>query len=301
MLLNETLAFVAVVRAGSFTAAGRRMGVPKSTLSKQVTRLEERLGARLLQRTTRRLSLTETGEAYFSRCRQAIEDIEEAERVAADVSGRVTGTLRVGGTEEMGHSWFGPLMPEFRERYPELKVTFVLTSAKQDLVADNIDVSVRGAPALDEGLIARKLASDNFRFYAAPSYVARRGAPQTPDDLAAHEVLGHTFMSTMELPLVGPDGPAPTRVSPWLTSNEFSTTRAAVVAGGGVGVLLEAPCLPSVERGELVQVLDDWHLPGGNAWAIYPSKHHLSPKVRVFVDFLVESIERNSGVLPFVG
>ena len=162
MQLNETHAFVAVVRAGSFTRAGAQLGVPKSTLSKQVTRLEERLGARLLQRTTRKLSLTETGEAYFSRCRQAIEDIEEAERVAADVSGRVTGTLRVGGTEGMARDWFAPLMAEFRQRYPDLNVTFVTSATRQDLISENIDVAVRGGPALDEGCIARKLSSDLF-------------------------------------------------------------------------------------------------------------------------------------------
>jgi DNA-binding transcriptional LysR family regulator len=294
--MNETYAFVAVVRAGSFTQAGKNLGVPKSTLSKQVTRLEERLGARLLQRTTRKLSLTDTGEAYFSRCRQAIEDIEEAERVAADVAGRVTGKLRVAATAGMG-AFFGPSLPELHQRYPELEIELVLGAQQHDLIAEGIDVALRGAPELEGNYIARRVVADRFRFYASPAYLEARGAPGSIEELEGHDFIGHNFMASADIPISSGDGDRTVRLKPWLTANDFNGLMHTVAAGGGITLLLEQLARAWVETGELAPVLEDVSMPGGYLWVIYPSKHHLSPKVRVFVDFIVELVERAGGAL----
>lgn len=288
MDLNETLAFVAVVRARSFTAAGARLGVPKSTLSRQVSRLEERLGARLLQRTTRKLSLTEMGEAYFQRCARAIEDIEEAERVAHDVAGEPRGTLKVSVPFDFARDFLAAWMPELRARYPELELVFVMTQARVDLVAEGIDVALRGGALPDAGFVARRLAKSELGLYASAAYLKRRGVPRTLEELKGHDCILFGLASGMRLE--GPDGPVELKARAWLTANEFGFLREQVRAGLGIGLLV-SPLIGDERQLEgLTRVLPDYGVSEGGLYAVYPSRHHLSPKVRVFVDFLVEKL-----------
>src|SRR5688572_6680061 len=187
MSLSETVAFVSVVRAGSFTSAGRQLGVPKSTLSRQVARLEARLGARLLQRTTRRISLTDTGNAYFERCRHAIAEIEEAERVAQDVSARARGTLRVSAPFDLGRDHLARLMSEFRARFPEIELVLMMAQERVDLVAERFDIALRGGNLPDAGFVSRRIGDSEVRLVCSPAYLQRRGRPRTLAELAEHE------------------------------------------------------------------------------------------------------------------
>ncbi len=298
MRIAETLAFVAVVRAGSFTEAGRRMGVPKSTLSRQVTRLEEHLGARLLQRTTRRLALTATGEAYYARCRHAIEEMEEAERVALDVAGHPKGELRVSAAFDLGRDQLVPLLPAFRARYPEITIQLLLTQGRVDMVAEGIDVALRGGLLEDAGYVARKLASSDVILCASPTYLDSRGRPRRIAELVDHDlVMMGVDARPMEWRLMGPEGREPIPQKPWFVANEWGVLHALLRAGLGIGVMLEPYVQHDLREGRLEQVLPAYAIREGGLYAVYPSRHHLTPKVRVFVDFLAEALGEGLGLV----
>lgn len=288
MNLNETLAFVAVARAGSFTGAGRRLGTPKSTLSRQVARLEERMGAQLLTRTTRKLTLTEVGEAYYARCLHAIEQIEDAERVASDVSGKPRGTLRVSTSFDVGRDRLPRLIPEFCVAYPDIDLVINMTQRTVDLVAEGYDVALRGGVLKDSGLVARRLEPSALILCASPDYLERCGTPTSLEQLADHDgVLYGPLPNQPGWRLQGPDGMADIPLRSRIVGNEFGFVRKLLIAGLGIGVMLGPDARDDIEAGRLVRVLPDYGLEGGGLYVVYPGTHHLSPKVRVFVDFVV--------------
>jgi DNA-binding transcriptional LysR family regulator len=289
MQLNETLAFVTVVDAGSFTAAGRRLDVPKSTLSKQVTRLEERLGARLLQRTTRKLSLTETGKAYFERCKTAIAEIADAERLAQDVSGVPKGLLKVSTPVDFGREYLAHWINEFHSLYPQIQLDFVLSQSRIDLVAEGIDVALRAGEIPDSTFISRKLAASELLLVATPEYLDRRGRPETMADLLQHDTLGMRA-GPRGFALDGPNGSETITWNPWLYANEFGFILSAVRQGQGIGLAVIQGARKDLAEGRLERVLPQYGLVRGGFYAVYPSRHHLSPKVRVFVDFVAAKV-----------
>lgn len=293
MSLDDTVAFVAVARTGGFTRAGRSLGVPKATLSRRVQRLEERLGVRLLQRTTRTLSLTEAGRAFFDRCLHAVEELEDAERAAADVSAAPRGVLKVSAPFDFGRDYLVGWLAEFRERYPEVELTLELTQRRVDLIAEGFDIALRaGVLSGGPNLIAKKLAQSDLVLCASPRYLDRRGAPNTLSDLARHDCV--EFGPGPKFLLTGPKGPVELDLRPWLTVNEFGTIRQAVLAGAGIGLLLEPFVVDDVAAGRLRRVLAEYRVAGGALFAVYPSSHHLTPKVRVFIDFLAAHLPHGS-------
>lgn len=293
MDLNEIHAFVSVVRAGSFTAAGRQIRIPKSTLSRQVSRLEDRLGVQLLKRTTRTLGLTEAGRGYFARCLHAIEEIEEAERFALDASGKPRGTIRVATSYDLGRDYVAPLLPELRRRYPELAIELDLGHRRVDLVAEGFDVALRGGVLDDSNLIARKLMDSGLRLVASPAYLRERGLPRTVSELEGHDGLllrQAMVQGKLRMP-VGDGPPVPLPLRPVLVTNEFSLIRTAALAGLGIAIMEKNMAWPHLDAGELEPVLPELSTPDGDGlYAVYPATHHLTPKVRVFVDFMAEHL-----------
>ena len=291
MRFDETTAFVSVVRAGSFTAAGRVLGVPKSTLSRQIARLEARLGARLLQRTTRSLSLTDTGSAYFERCRHAIEEIEEAERVAQDRSTRASGTLRVSAPFDLARDHLAVLLPEFRARFAEIDLVLLMAQERVDLVGEGFDVALRGGKLQGAGFVSRKLAGSDVQLCASPAYLERRGRPRALADLAEHDGVVMHLREGASWRLQGPGGAIETLpLRPWLVANEWGVLRQAMLDGLGIGPMVVPLVREQLADGSLEIVLPEYAQPGGGLYAIYPSRNHLSPKVRVFVDFVAERL-----------
>jgi LysR family transcriptional regulator AphB len=290
MDLNDTAAFVAVGRARSFTRAAERLGVPKGTVSRQVARLERHLGARLLQRTTRSVALTDVGRAYYERCLHAVDAIADAERLVADVTGTVTGTLRVATSSDFARDWLAQWLPELRQRHPGLRLELEISQRRVDLIAENIDVALRGGgPMDDSGLVARKLASSGLVFCATPAYLRRRGSPRTIEELASHECLTmHRPGGSTRWRLTGPSGPVDVDLRGWLAVNELGVLREAVRQGLGIGLCESMSVKSDLRSRKLRRVLPNYALAGGALWAVYPSTHHLSPKVRAFVDFLAE-------------
>lgn len=291
MDLNDTQAFVAVGKARSFSVAGRALGVPRSTLSKQVMRLEERLGVRLLQRTTRTVSLTETGAAYFECCQRALEEIENAERMAMDVSGQARGELRVAAPFDAARDLLSPLLQVFHTRYPQVSLRLEICQRRVDLIADGFDVAIRGGPQSDASLIARQLRCVHLVMCASPDYLNRRGRPLDIAELESHDTV------MMPLPaehqLLASQSRRPPSITPWLVANEWGLLRRALIDGLGIGLLPLELWQADFDERRLERVLPDLGFTDG-LYAVYPSRQHLSHKVRVFVDFLAEKLGTQS-------
>jgi DNA-binding transcriptional LysR family regulator len=293
-LLDDVVAFVEVARAGGFAAAGRMLRVPRSTLSRQLQRLEDALGVRLLERTTRAVRLTEAGSGYFHRCSHAIDLITAANRGARDSGALPRGNLRVSTPFDVARDVLAAALPDFRRRYPDIELQLEITQRRVDVVREGFDLALRGGmPMKDSGLTVRKLAASVMRLYASPAYLAARGTPTDPDALAEHDLIGFASVDGGAMPwrLAGPNGNLDLVPRSWVSANEFSFIRAAVIAGSGIG-LLQAIAAFGEKAGEIIPVLPEYAMHGGALWAIYPSARRVPPKVRVFVDFLIERLRQ---------
>ena len=286
--LTELEVFVRVVQAGSFSAAARGLGLTPSAVSKQIARLEDRLGARLLNRTTRRLSVTEVGSAFYERGTRILADMTEAEQAVLDLHGAPRGTLRVSLPLAFGRLHVVPLIPAFLARYPEVRVDLGFNDRFVDLIEEGIDVAVRVGELADSSLIVRRLAANRRVVCAAPDYLARHGAPRTPAELSRHNCLTYSYRQMRnDWRFEGPAGQWQTvRVSGNLESNEVEALRTALLASVGLALIPLWLAGPDLESGRVVEVLGDYHVPDSAIHAVYPPGRHLSPKVRAFVDLL---------------
>ncbi|MGH8607242.1 MAG: LysR family transcriptional regulator [Gammaproteobacteria bacterium] len=287
--LTDIVVFVRVVEAKSFTAAAERLGIAKSVVSKYVTRLEARLGARLLNRTTRRLSMTEAGTALYERSRLALEEIATAERCVSHVQAAPRGTLKLNAPMSFGILHLGPALPEFLTRYPEIALDVSYNDRFVDVIEEGYDVTLRIITALpDSTLVARSLTPIHFVVCAAPLYLERAGVPQMPEDLSRHNCLIYTLTSGNEWHFAGPGGRRSVTVSGSYQSNNSLAIRDMLLAGIG---LTRTPTFlvgEALRNGALIIVLDDYPTEPSTLYAVYPHNRYLSPKVRAFVDFLAE-------------
>ena len=281
-------AFVTVVEARTFAAAAQRAGFSKATISKRISALEDRLGVRLINRTTRRMSLTEAGVALHSRCVPILADLDEAERAVADLHALPRGTLRLSAPMSFATLHLADAIPAFMARCPDLKIDLVLNDRMVDLVEDGFDLGVRIATLADSTLVARKIAPSRRVVAAAPAYWARHGKPQNPGELAGHACLLYAYLaSPSDLPFQGPDGPFSVHVTGPYAANNGEMLRAAAVAGCGVAFAPTFILGEQIEYGSLETALEAFEPPEQGIYAVYPKNRHLSAKVRLFVDFLV--------------
>ena len=288
--LNAMEVFVRVVQAGSFSAAARALDLTPSAVSKQIGRLEDRLAARLINRTTRQLKLTDVGAAFYERCTRILADIAEAEQAVVDLHGAPRGVLKLNVPGAFGRLHIAPLIPEFLARYPEVTVDLGFNDRFIDLVEEGVDVVIRIGELADSSLIARRLAPNRRVVCGAPSYFQARGLPQVPEDLAQHNCLVYTYRASRnDWRFRGPDdSESVVQVSGNLESNNAEALRATVLQGLGVALLPLWLVGEDLKAGVLVEVLPDYHAPDSSIHAIYPPGRHLSPKVRGLVDFLAE-------------
>ena len=287
--LNQILVFVRVVRAGSFSEAARQLGVPKATVSRKVSELEGRLGARLLQRTTRKLSLTEAGRVYFDRTAPSITEIEEAEHSVRQLQAVPRGTLRVSIPLMFG--MLGPIVAEYLELYPEVQVEIVCTDRKVDLVDERFDAAIRTGALADSTLVARKLGTSRAALVAAPSYCKRRGEPRTPAEVTTHEciVFGAGTSPALWILEAGTKR-SEVRVTPRLAVNDMEIMRSVALAGAGITWLPELFCGADIRKGRLRQLLPDWCMAPVPVHAVYPTARQVSPKVVTFVDLVAKRL-----------
>jgi DNA-binding transcriptional LysR family regulator len=285
---NDMRAFVRVVEYQSFSAAAVVLGLTPSAVSKLVSRLEDRLGVRLLHRTTRRLALTSEGEVYFARARQILADIEEVEAEVTRSRGSPRGRLHVHTSNAFGVHQLAPALPEFLMRYPDIEVELSITDRIVDLVGERADVAIRGGPIADTSLSARKIGEFERTICAAPSYLARRGVPRTPAELASHVCVVAAPMSS-RWPFRTRTGLDLVEIMPRVTTDNGEAALRLALGGAGIARLADVIIGEPIRSGLLVPLLTDVHhtelLPLS---AIYLAGRHRLPKVRVFLDFLVE-------------
>ncbi len=296
--LGAMAVFAQVVEAESFSAAAREMGIAKSSVSKQISRLEDELGVRLLNRTTRRLSLTEAGQTFYQGCQRVVAEAAAAESAVTHLAAAPRGRLRVGVPMSFGLRHISPVLPLLLGRCPELTVDLALNDRFVDLVEEGFDVGVRIAHLTDSSLIARRLAPSRNILCAAPEYLAAQGMPRTVEDLSAHECLLYSYQVTGgKWRFAGPGGRRELRVRGRLRANSGESLLAAALAGFGIAHLPTFICGDALREGRLVRLLPEWADPVESVInAIYPASRNLSPKVRVFIDFLVEQF---GGEVPY--
>ena len=293
MNLNETAAFVAVVTQGSFTGAAKSLGLPKSTVSRQIKRLEERLGVQLLHRTTRRHHLTEAGTTYFERCRPALERVSEAESLLEELSSEPRGVLRVASPSGDGRMWRWLDLTGFLRRYPEVELEIFAGQRSVDMIAEGIDVALRGGALKDSTTVARSLMESALFFAASPTYLQQHGTPHTLADLAGHRQLvfrpGPKVMSTA---FAGPNGTEHWTPRPTVAANDFSVLIDLAAQGQGIATCELAQTYDLLQSGDLVPVLPDYAATGSGFWVVRPAGKLVAPKTRVFIDHVVDATER---------
>lgn len=290
----EMTAFVVAVEHGGFSAAARELELTPSALSKLVTRLEDRLGSRLLHRTTRRLQLTPEGEAFYNRARRILAAIEEAEAEVTEAGATPRGTLRLHSGSAFGMHQLAPAMPRFLARYPDVKLDITISDTPPSAMEEGIDLAIRIGPLDESSLVARRICNLQRVICAAPAYLARCGTPKTPDDLQDHNCLWITSLPALRRwPFDTDEGIRIVNVGGNVVANTAETVLQLAVAGVGITRLTDVIVGDAIARGELVPILSDWHhVESVPLFATYPSGRHLSPKVRAMVDFLVEEFGR---------
>jgi DNA-binding transcriptional LysR family regulator len=286
--LSGLLAFARTAELGSFIAAGRALGISASAVGKSVARLEQELGVRLLQRSTRRIGLTEEGRLFNERVRRILDDIDDAEAMLSRTRETPHGRLRV-STPIVTYHLLLPVLSEFMARYPEIELDIDFNDRIVDVIEEGIDVAIRSGELPDSRLVARPLAPFRLLLCAAPSYLERHGTPRVPADLARHLGIRFRFPNSgklQEWPFIA-DGTDPRSM---LTCNNMEALKGATIAGLGIGCMPDFLVREALRDGRLCTVLDD-HVDGrGQFRMLWPSNRHLSPKVRVFVDFLPERL-----------
>ncbi len=282
--LGDLDIFARVATTRGMSAAGRELGLSPAVVSKRIRRLEERLGVRLLQRTTRQVALTEAGQGFLERALAILASVEEAEAFAAQGAAEVRGTLRVSAPTSFGRLHVAPHLKSLFERHPALSLDLVLSDAFVDVVGEGFDVAIRIADLSDSSLVARRLAANHRVLCAAPAYLAAAGVPASVADLAGHVLLAH---NASEWRLEGPAGPETVRVQGPLRTNSSEVVREAVLAGIGIALRSTWDVGPDLKAGRLVRVLPG--LSGSHrvaVHAVFPSRRHLEPKVRALIDYL---------------
>lgn len=288
---REMQAFVAVVDAGSFVAAGDALRVSKAAVSRAVLQLEARLGARLLQRTTRRLSLTEAGQAYHARCKQILADLDEADGMVGDVTLQATGRLRINAPLSFGISHLATLWPAFMARHPNLELEVTLADRMVDLVEEGYDMAIRITRPRDSSLIYRQLGHTRVMLCASPGYLAQHGLPASVADLARHEAVAYAYAPGGDTwRFETPTGEQAVTVRARLRANNGDTCRAAALAGLGIAQLPGFLVDTDIGAGRLVEILPEACSREIGIYAVYPSRKHLSLKVRALADFLAAEL-----------
>ncbi len=281
MDLNQLVIFVEVVRVGSFTAAGRVLDMPKSTVSRKVADLEARLGAQLLQRTTRKLRLTDVGRAYYERVLRVVEDARAADQVVAELHGETCGVLRV--TAPMTFAFLGPIIAEYLRQNPAVRVEMVCTDRQVDLLGERFDVAVRAGRMVDSTLLARRLGTVQRHIVGAPTYLRSRDAPRKPADLSEHDVVVFGGGEEgMVWPLQFGRKHVDIGLKPRLIVNDYDLLLEAVTAGLGLGLI---PTYLCTAEHKLQRVLPKWRAPDIAIHAVYYGGH-TPKKVAAFLDVL---------------
>jgi DNA-binding transcriptional LysR family regulator len=299
MDLNDIVVFTKVVETRSFTGAADQLGLPKSTVSRKLAQLEERLGVRLVQRTTRKLALTDIGQAYYERCARIVADVAAAEQLVTDMQATPRGRVRVTAPIDISTRYLGGIVAGFVAGNPDVTVELEASDRIVDLIEEGFDVAVRFGALPESTLIARKLCKIESLLVATPAYLARRGTPATVEDLDDHDRVLFTPNArvqswTIALGDATYEFGRPARFA----SNNVGAVRGAVLAGAGISVLAEFMVADDLAAGRLVSVLPEWRNGPTDAHAVYPARQNLPPRMSLFLDHLSRALEPPPWAVP---
>ena len=289
--LYQMRLYTRVVETGSFSAVARELGTIQPTISKQLTSLEEHLGVRLLNRTTRQLSPTEAGRKYYERCKRILDEVSDLEGSLSDLQTRPTGMLRVHAAVAFGQLYILPVMFKFRRLYPGLAIDLMLSDRYIDVIQEGVDVAIRFGELRDSQLVARRIGGSARVCVASPAYLRARGTPKSPGELFSHNCITYNYLFSNEWEFHAGNGPTTVRVGGDFRANSALTIRAAALEGIGIAHMPTMFVQEDIDKGRLVRVLEDYGPPAVDVHAIYPSARFLSGKVRLFLDFVSEEFK----------
>jgi DNA-binding transcriptional LysR family regulator len=286
--LSTIVSFVRAADLQGFAAAGRALGISSSAVGKNVARLEQQLGVRLFHRTTRQVRLTQEGALFHARCRRILDELADAQAMLQSAVATPRGRLRV-SLPVIGYRFLLPMLPAFKARYPEIDLELDFNDRLVDVVEEGFDIVIRSGALDDSPLVARRLGPFRFLLVAAPAYLAARGTPRQPAELAQHACLRYQFASSGRIEDWKLQG-LPEQLPTALVCNNMEAMLGAATAGMGIAWMPDFLAHDALRRGELVQVLADQPRVAGQFSALWPSSRQLSPKVRAFVDFAAEHL-----------
>ena len=288
--LNLLPIFVAVAETASFSAAAKKLGIPKSTISRGVASLEAALGVQLFHRTTRKVSLSTAGTSLLERSGSIVAALQQSVTELPELQEAPSGVLRVTAPIDFGAAVLAEITARATARYPALEIDLRLTNAMVDLVGEGVDIAFRisSQPLKSSSLMAQKVGAVALQLHASPSYLARRGTPRTPQDLQGHSWVG--FRGSRRLRLIGPERPATVEAKGRIVCDDMFFMRETLRAGAGIGMLATFVAQQDVSSGDLVCVLPRWSVLGGQLWLVWPGGNRPPRKVVVFRDFVLESL-----------
>ncbi|HTR53731.1 MAG TPA: LysR substrate-binding domain-containing protein [Kofleriaceae bacterium] len=291
MDLNDIVVFAKVAETKSFTGAAEALGLPKSTVSRKLAQLEERLGVRLVQRTTRKLALTDIGEAYYDRCARIVADVASAEQLVTDMQATPRGRLRISATVDFATRYLGDIVSVFLAEHPEINVEIDATDRVVDLIEDGFDVAIRFGSLPESSLVARRLCGVALVLCASPAYLNARGTPKHIEELDEHDHVLFTPVSrnqtwTMAHGDATYEFGRPARFA----SNNYGAVLHAALAGAGIALLSDFMVADALHSGALVRVLPEWATRTTDVHAVYPARQNLPPRLALFIDHMVKSL-----------
>jgi len=292
MDLNDAALFVRVVEAGSFTAAARLAHLPKSSVSRSVARLEEELGVRLLQRTTRSLRLTDAGQAYYERARGSVAGLEEAASAVREMGGEPRGVVRLTAPADAYNFGLADIVARFVEEHPAIHVEAVLTNRRVDLIGEGFDLAIRAGRLDDSSLVARRVGLGENGLFAAPRYLRRAGRPKTVDDLSRHACVLFRARGVTTWPLVSAQSERTVQVTGPVSADELTFLVHVVAGGAGIGLLPLFLTREAAHRKQLERVLPEWVAPGAPIHVVLPSSRFVPTRVALLRDLLVAELQK---------
>ena len=287
--LNDLYYFSIVVEKGGFAAAGRALDIPKSRLSRRIAQLEERLGVRLLQRSTRRFAVTDAGQRFYRHCQTVIAEAQAAEEAVAELTSEPRGLVRVSCPVSITQNVMTEIVPEFCEKYPQVRIMLVSTNRRIDLINEGVDVAIRVRFKLDTDadLVLRTFGRSSALIVASPAYLSRHGRPSHPNELSRYTTISIAEVESQAWELSGADGTTHRfEHQPRLMCGDFPLVLAAATRGLGIALLPESVCARAVAAGELEVLLPEWSPPEGIVHCVFPSRRGLLPAVRALIDWL---------------
>jgi DNA-binding transcriptional LysR family regulator len=291
--LNDLFYFSVVVEKNGFAAAGRALDIPKSRLSRRIAQLEDRLGVRLLQRSTRRFAVTDAGQRFYRHCQAVIAEAQAAEEAVAELTSEPRGLVRMSCPVSITQNVMSTILPGFLEKYPHVKILVLSSNRRIDLINEGVDVALRVRFKLDTDgdLVVRTFGISHSLFVASPKYLDKRGRPQQPEDLSRFDTVSIAELEWQSWEMGGPDGRSyKFEHQPRLMCGDFPMTLAATVNGLGVALLPESVCREAIAKGKLEVILPQWSPPQGIVHCVFPSRRGLLPAVRVLIDWLAEKM-----------